>query len=59
MLHTEKHFKIRKEHVLIKCLLNKVPLYLLHCKDMVKPYYINKLSKKKHQFEDALQRSCS
>ena len=27
---------IRKEHVLIKCLFNKVLSYLLYCKDMVK-----------------------
>ena len=31
---------IRKEHLLIKCLFNKVLSYLLYCKDMVKSYYI-------------------
>ena len=36
----KQHFKIRKEHVLIKCLFNKAPPYLLYCKDLVKPYYV-------------------
>ena len=36
----QKHFKIRKEHVLIKYDLNKFLPYLLCRKDMVKPDYI-------------------
>ena len=61
IFHTEKYFKRRKEHVLIKCLLDKVLPYLLYCKDMVKPYYIKGVRKvkKKHLFADVLQTSCS
>ena len=33
MFHTENNFKIREEHLLIKCHFNKVLSYLLYCKD--------------------------
>ena len=60
IFRTEKHFKTRKEHVLIKRLFNKVLPYLLHCKDMVKPYYIKGVHRvKKHLFAHVLQSSCS
>ena len=59
-LNCKQHFKIRKEHVLMKCLFHKVLQYLLYCKDIVKPYYIKgvhrvKKLKKKHLFADVLQ----
>ena len=39
-MNCKQYFKIRKKLVLIKCLFNKVPPYLLYCMDMGKPYYI-------------------
>ena len=36
-LNFKQPSKLRKEHVLIKYLFNKVQSYLLHCEDMVKP----------------------
>ena len=53
LFHTEKHFKIRKEHVLLKRLLNKVPSYLL-CLITLKVL----TESKKHLFVDVLQSSC-
>ena len=36
----KQHSTIRKEHVLVKCLFDKVLQNLLYCKDIVKTYYI-------------------
>ena len=40
IFHTVKTFQNKKEHVLIKCILNTFLLHILCCKDMIKPYYI-------------------
>ena len=60
-LNCKKHFKIRKEHVLLKCFFNKALPYLLYCKAMVKAYYIKGVHriKKRHLFVDVLQNICS
>ena len=60
IIDCKQNFKIRKEHVLIKCLF-KVLAYLLYSKYMVKPYYVKGVHrvKIKHLFADVLQSSCS
>ena len=57
MTELQQHYKIRKEHVLIKFLFKKVPPYILYCKNMVKAYYAKGVQKQ--PFADDLKNSCS
>ena len=58
-LKFKQHSKIRKEHVLIKYvfLIRFYHPYLLHSKDVVKPYYIKGV--RKQSFAEVLQNSYS
>ena len=57
-LNCKQHFKIRKEHVLMKCLFHKVLQYLLYCKDIVKSYYIKGVHRVKKLKKKTSVRRC-
>ena len=59
-LNCKQHFKERKEHVLIKCLFNKVLPCLFILQGYAKTLLHQNCSQlKKHLFADVLQNSCS